>query len=350
MPPGHGRDLGGLTGSISRMPRDKDHQKRRRDDVPPFGHQVYHGDRRRFGRNGYRGSERKGPGGPLPDRWNDYGRCRKWIETCNSTSAISGLLPCKTFLDPVFDDRASLEWHPTRIDERIKLVSPSTKPVKVGAVINLCLTERHYRPADFMDQGIDYYWFKVSGGGEEPSLEQLCSFCDLLMYIGIKAPSCGVVVHCTHGINRTGMFVCFYLCVVGGMSPEAALLAFEDSRGHAMERENLLALVKSLPSIMLTPPIVRLKTPLIGRANLVLSPLEEDVREEEVYLIIAQILQGRGVVHTVQFEDTYSSKAAKVFCLLREHQELFLLSNKDYKFDNRPTPFQVYIQDDVVVR
>lgn len=47
-------------------------------------------------------------------------------------------------------------------------------------------------------------------------------------------------VHCTHGLNRAGYVVCRYLIECRGYTPERAIKAFNQARGHNMERENYL--------------------------------------------------------------------------------------------------------------
>lgn len=44
-----------------------------------------------------------------------------------------------------------------------------------------------------------------------------------------------VLVHCTHGINRTGLFICNYLVEACGVSGKTALEVFEKSRGEEIK-------------------------------------------------------------------------------------------------------------------
>jgi atypical dual specificity phosphatase len=46
-------------------------------------------------------------------------------------------------------------------------------------------------------------------------------------------------VHCTHGVNRTGWFVCRYLMERMGMSAREAIVVFNEARGHEMHRPYL---------------------------------------------------------------------------------------------------------------
>ncbi|KAJ9596765.1 hypothetical protein L9F63_012196, partial [Diploptera punctata] len=44
-------------------------------------------------------------------------------------------------------------------------------------------------------------------------------------------------VHCTHGLNRTGYFICRYMSLRMGFTPTEAISAFEDARGYKIERQ-----------------------------------------------------------------------------------------------------------------
>ena len=47
-------------------------------------------------------------------------------------------------------------------------------------------------------------------------------------------------VHCTYGLNRTGYMICRYLIQKKGWKPQKAIEAFNEARGHSMERENYI--------------------------------------------------------------------------------------------------------------
>ena len=55
-----------------------------------------------------------------------------------------------------------------------------------------------------------------------------------------------VLVHCTHGTNRTGFLICKCLMQVNGMKPEEAIESFEKARGVEIRRSEFkAALLKS---------------------------------------------------------------------------------------------------------
>jgi len=166
------------------------------------------------------------------------------------------------------------------------------------------MTERYYSSSDITSQGIEYYWWRVNGGGEEPTESHLCGFCDLLCYIRRRFPASGVVVHCTHGVNRTGTFVCFYLFLVGGMAPEDALKLFAESRGHSIDKVNLAEFVLSLSKRISSAVLNRYRLPTdtldTRSVDLYVGPLRPSVRRELVYLSLAGSLTGEAEILSVE--------------------------------------------------
>lgn len=47
-------------------------------------------------------------------------------------------------------------------------------------------------------------------------------------------------VHCTHGVNRTGYFICNFMISELGICPAEAIQKFEESRGHKIRRLNYI--------------------------------------------------------------------------------------------------------------
>ena len=76
-------------------------------------------------------------------------------------------------------------------------------------------------------------------GNKLPSKEMLDEICGYLKDKKV------VGVHCTHGINRTGYIIVYYLCKQLGYTLDSALKAFNDSRSpHTFEKDYLLCDLK----------------------------------------------------------------------------------------------------------
>ncbi|CAH8832545.1 unnamed protein product [Trichobilharzia szidati] len=65
-------------------------------------------------------------------------------------------------------------------------------------------------------------------------------FFDLVNEERKQSPDGIIAVHCTHGVNRTGYFICRYLIDYMKWDPKDALQEFEYARGHPVERENYI--------------------------------------------------------------------------------------------------------------
>jgi len=55
-----------------------------------------------------------------------------------------------------------------------------------------------------------------------------------------------VLVHCTHGLNRTGYFICNYLITALGYHGQGAIDMFERARGHTMKYEKCKRALRGL--------------------------------------------------------------------------------------------------------
>ncbi|EFX86331.1 hypothetical protein DAPPUDRAFT_98101 [Daphnia pulex] len=64
-----------------------------------------------------------------------------------------------------------------------------------------------------------------------------------------------LMVHCTHGLNRTGYLVSRYMVERRGIHPEAAIHAFNRARGHYIERANYLQDLRKMNSLVCRNPV-----------------------------------------------------------------------------------------------
>lgn len=108
---------------------------------------------------------------------------------------------------------------------------------KLGLVIDLTNTTRYYDCEVFRSKGVQYK--KIACPGQvipaDKLLKEFFNIVDAFL-VETNGSDLLVGVHCTHGLNRTGYFVCRYMTLRMGVEPQKAISAFEKARGHQMER------------------------------------------------------------------------------------------------------------------
>jgi len=164
----------------------------------------------------------------VPDRWLDY-------------RAIGGVVANSNFIAfkvPLYERLC--EHLP--LPERHTTCDVINAIPRLGLVINLTNTQndtKYYQPRDWLENGVAYKWIKTEGH-VTPSRPLLERFCRTVKSFIEENPQKLVGVHCTHGLNRTGYFVCSYLVLCNNVSPSDAMRNFSVARGHQIERPNYI--------------------------------------------------------------------------------------------------------------
>eukprot|EP01055_Gregarina_sp_Pseudo9_P001972 Gregarina_sp_Pseudo_9__1971@NODE_2363_length_1025_cov_14_811359_g2176_i0_p1_GENE_NODE_2363_length_1025_cov_14_811359_g2176_i0NODE_2363_length_1025_cov_14_811359_g2176_i0_p1_ORF_typecomplete_len308_score19_42DSPc/PF00782_20/1e07Y_phosphatase3/PF13350_6/0_00025Y_phosphatase2/PF03162_13/0_00051Y_phosphatase/PF00102_27/0_0027PTPlike_phytase/PF14566_6/5_5e03PTPlike_phytase/PF14566_6/0_054CDKN3/PF05706_12/0_12_NODE_2363_length_1025_cov_14_811359_g2176_i053976 len=256
------------------------------------------------------GKPRRLPGGPFPEGWEFFKPASQacWLVRSSRPGSytVLGICPCKTPLDARFDsrrrqireaqakaramfknpnseeertvlerlrqsaDRFCGSWHPVDIPWCLgdSWLPAGGTPANVKAIVNLCATERYYSPTDFLDANVEYIWHKMEGGGHIPSAKDLSSLSQLLtdlstrFSVEVSASSLKelrlnvlkemarlpvVLMHCTHGVNRTGFSTAaMALLHDRELKVEQALRLFGQIRGHRINRPELEAALYEL--------------------------------------------------------------------------------------------------------
>ncbi|XP_064474293.1 RNA/RNP complex-1-interacting phosphatase-like [Ornithodoros turicata] len=160
----------------------------------------------------------------IPDRWSNY-------------SCIGGIVPGTPFLAfkvPLQDRLCSslpreAQFTPTDLLNRVH---------GLGLIIDLTCTTRYYNPSIMVDNGI-YHHKIVCAGQRIPSPSVIRAFFDTVDWFLRNPSNYGLLigVHCTHGVNRTGYLICKYMIERMGVPPSIAVHEFQESRGHAFDRQ-----------------------------------------------------------------------------------------------------------------
>lgn len=166
----------------------------------------------------------------MPDKWLDYTSIGKQVPNTR-------FLPFKV---PLKDDVCEKYGESFTTNQLLELHP------KLKLIIDLTNTnyDRYYYSDDFKKHGIHIEKIKCIGGpGVIPTKLQVKEFQDIVDWFlaskGARSDSL-IGVHCTHGLNRTGYFICKYMTDKLRINPQTALDSFEEARGHRMERQLLI--------------------------------------------------------------------------------------------------------------
>ena len=177
------------------------------------------------------------------------------------------LVPCKVPLGRRFNEVlcGALEAKRFTPADAVRLAQTapegSVQKRRVVAVINLTKTSRYYSPEEEgLGGDIRYFNLRCDGAGGAPSAEEVNAFvCLVESVLGdarlAQTPFCPVIlVHCTHGYNRTGAMLVHHAMRTQGARPDlvAALGAFARCRPPCgIYKEDYIACACDRPALRL---------------------------------------------------------------------------------------------------
>ena len=143
-----------------------------------------------------------------------------WLECPALGQPVGAFLPCKVPLGA--NILARLEGGPSGkfgVDEAVAALQelgsraglPPAGTGVVGMVIDLTKTSRYYDPQEFSRLGVQHVKVPCRGHGSAPDEAAVNKFCFYAHCFQRDNPGRPILVHCTHGFNRTGYMVCSYL-------------------------------------------------------------------------------------------------------------------------------------------
>lgn len=169
----------------------------------------------------------------IPDRWLQY---KSFGEIIQDTKILA-------FKVPLREGVAKNLQPPQRFTTAILMQSfPQLK-----YIVDLTNTSRYYDKKEFIDAGVKYEKVMVPGI-QVPPMDVVKKFFKVMDEF---TAACGndeiIGVHCTHGVNRTGYFICRYLVQQLGWKLSHALEAFRAARGYPIERQNYVNDLRRVP-------------------------------------------------------------------------------------------------------
>ncbi|XP_043460955.1 RNA/RNP complex-1-interacting phosphatase-like [Leptopilina heterotoma] len=169
----------------------------------------------------------------IPDRWLQY---KPYGEVIQGTKILA-------FKVPLREGVAKNLQPQQRFTTAILLQSfPQLK-----YIVDLTNTSRYYDKKDFIDAGVKYEKVMVPGI-QVPPMDVVKKFFKAMDdFTAVCGENEMIGVHCTHGVNRTGYFICRYLVQQLGWKLTHALQAFQEARGYPIERQNYVSELRKAP-------------------------------------------------------------------------------------------------------
>jgi len=159
---------------------------------------------------------------------------KKWEASNTGGRNISQIIPNTNFI--AFKTPLSEElFAQSSYDERFK-VSDILDATGIKMWINLVGQHRRFDSAEIIAQNVEYFEMQVEGGGMIPSEMTVVQF---INKVKSAPPGTRIGVHCSHGLNRTGYFICRYMMDELGIEAEEAIRLFETARGTAIRKKSL---------------------------------------------------------------------------------------------------------------
>jgi len=211
---------------------------------------------------------------PLPDRWDQYSPMGKVIpDTC----FLAFKVPLKQHLLQELSEK-------DRFSPSILMDSLQEQGKKLGMIIDLTFTTKYYNRQDFENKEVSYKKIFVKGARSGQLVPEDSNFQEFVEAVKGFEKEDVVGVHCTHGVNRTGYFICRYMIEEMDFDPEDAVKSFGEARGHPIERDSyvtdLLKRKKGVSSVTVRPLSEQTSTSHLGHNSSTHTEKKPRWREE----------------------------------------------------------------------
>ncbi|XP_047981542.1 mRNA-capping enzyme-like isoform X2 [Salvia hispanica] len=232
--------------SVARREREERTLRMRRqnpNDRPSYGYQSSQLA------DGYQAKRQK-PNSRLPPGWLDcpaYGH-----------EILGFLIPSKVPLGEAFNEeippgkRYSFKQvvHQQRVLNR-----------KIGLVIDLTNSDRYYDRKNWTDEGIKHVKIRCKGRDSVPESEDVNQFVyEVQQFLARqRQPKKHILVHCTHGHNRTGYMIAHYLMRTMPISASQAIKTFSEARPPGIYKPDYIDALYNFyhekkPEMVVCPP------------------------------------------------------------------------------------------------
>ncbi|PSS09837.1 MRNA guanylyltransferase [Actinidia chinensis var. chinensis] len=181
-----------------------------------------------------------------------------WLDCPASGQEINCFVPSKVPLGESFNDCVPPG---RRYSSKQVIHQQRVLGRKLGLVIDLTNTSRYYSALDWKKEGIKYVKIQCKGRDSVPDNEAVNQFVyEVLQFLFCQKNSKKyVLVHCTHGHNRTGYMIVHYLMRTLAISVTQAIKLFADARPPGIYKPDYIDALYNFyherkPEMVVCPP------------------------------------------------------------------------------------------------
>eukprot|EP01018_Ginkgo_biloba_P032026 Gb_15931 [translate_table: standard] len=164
-----------------------------------------------------------------------------WIDCPGAGQPIACLIPSKVPLGESFNDciGPGKRYSSKQVVHQQRVLGRD-----LGMVIDLTNTTRYYQASDWSKQGIKHFKIPCKGRDAVPDNESV----NIFVYEALrffhhhkqKGQNKYILVHCTHGHNRTGFMIVHYLVRTQGLTVKEALHRFAAARPPGIYKQDYI--------------------------------------------------------------------------------------------------------------
>jgi len=180
----------------------------------------------------------------VPERWDQYAPCNAALKLQNGACIVPVKSPLSgdfhmTLVHRAKEGLAGPHSQLFSVQQAVATAGTLANGCPLCLVVDLTNTDRHYEAMEMRAAAQNYVKLHVEGRSI-PTRVQLDHFNRSVSQATHTGNSC-VLVHCTHGVNRTGYFIVNFLLEMKHVKTlEEAHDAFYKARGYKIDKEYLL--------------------------------------------------------------------------------------------------------------
>ncbi|KAK1280856.1 hypothetical protein QJS04_geneDACA019854 [Acorus gramineus] len=163
----------------------------------------------------------------------------RWLDCPPSGKGIERIIPSKVPLGESFNDAVEPG---KRYSSKQVLHQQRVMGREIGLVIDLTNTSRYYPSADWLTKGIKHLKIPCRGRDAVPDNESVNNFVwEVTQFFNSqKHTKKHILVHCTHGHNRTGFMIVHFLVRSHLMTVTQAILKFSEARPPGIYKQDYI--------------------------------------------------------------------------------------------------------------